>query len=118
MTGHALQITAAHREALRKLLAAPKFNADRSRTYAGAPSERIRARCEGDINAMLGQLLDLPGAVRVEAIHSIVRRALTHLDAYDSQERDRYCAYLEQGMDLLGVADAADLLHKWRYGIV
>jgi hypothetical protein len=117
MTDHDFQITAGQRDALRRLQTASKFTADRSRAYAGAPSERIRALCESAINDVLGQLLDLPDAVRVDAVHRIVRRALTGIDAFDSNERDRYCAYLEQGMDLLGVADAANLLDKWRYGI-
>ena len=117
MTDQPFQITAESREALRRLQAAPKFHADRSRGYAGASSARIRSLCESGINDVLAQLLDLPGNVRVDAVHKILRRALASLDAYDAQERDRYCAYLEQSMDLLGVADAADLLNRWRYGL-
>jgi hypothetical protein len=116
MTDQPFQITVDQREALRRLKASPKFNADRSRAYAGAPA-RVRAQCESGIDEVLAQLLDLPDWVRVDAVHRIVRRALTHIDAYDAQERDRYCAYLEQCMDLLGIADAAELLNRWRYGM-
>jgi hypothetical protein len=116
MTGQHFQITAAHREALRSLQARPKFDADRSLAYAGAPL-RIRAQCEAALDEVLAQLLELPGAVQAEAVHKIVRRSLQRIDAFDSQERDRFCAYLEQSMDLLGIADATALLNKWRYGM-
>lgn len=117
MTDHALQLNAAHREALRRLLTTPKFNADRAHSYAGAPSERIRALCEGRINDLLGSILDLPESpIQAEAVFSILRRALKNIDAYGSEERDRYCLYLTQVMDILGVENAATLLEKWRYG--
>jgi hypothetical protein len=113
-----LTLRAEQRNALRSLLGAPKFGADRAHSYAGAPSERIRSSCEAHINDLLRQLLDLPDvALREEALLKPVRRALAHLDAYGSQERDRYCAYLEQIMDALGIEDAAQLLHNWRYGL-
>ena len=117
MTDQLLQLNAAHREALRRLLATPKFNADRAHAYAGAPSERIRALCEGRINDLLGSLLDLPESpVRAEAVFGILRRALKPVDAYGSEERDRYCQYLAQVMDILGIENAAPLLDQWRYG--
>ncbi len=117
MTDHALQPTADHREALRKLLAQAKFQSDRALSYSGAPSERIRTLCEGHINDALEQILDLPGStIRADAIFRILQRALRQVDTYGSQERDRFCLYLEQTMDILGIENSAGLLGKWRYG--
>ena len=117
MTDHPLQLTAGHREALRKLLAAAKFHNDRAHSYVGAPSERIRTLCEGHINDVLEQLLELPGStIRADAVFKVLQRALKSIDTYGSQERDRFCLYLEQIMDILGIENSADLLGQWRYG--
>ncbi|MEO6368729.1 MAG: DUF4844 domain-containing protein [Steroidobacteraceae bacterium] len=117
MTDQPVQLTADLREALRKLLAAAKFHADRAGAYPGAPSERLRTLCEGHINDALERILDLPGStIRAEALFTILQRALKHVDTFSSQERDRFCLYLEQIMNILGIGNATDLLGKWRYG--
>jgi len=117
MPDHAIEFTPERKDALRQLLAAPKFRADPATFYPGASSERVRIACQAHVDNLLQRLLQIPGAsVPAEAMFKELRRALGALDRYDSEERDRICHYAEQIMDILGVEGSEGLLNKWRYG--
>jgi hypothetical protein len=118
MPDHTIQFTPERRDALRQLLAAPKFQADPGTFYAGASSERVRVACQAHVDNLLKRLLQIPGeSVPADAMFKELRRALGALDRYDSEERDRICHYVEQIMDFLGIEDSGSLLGKWRYGL-
>ncbi len=117
MSTSTIQLTPDRKDALRRLLAVPKFQPDRSVLYSRAPSEDTRVECQEHINGLLGRLLNLPGeSMSVDVVFRELKRTLRHLDTYDSGERDRICHYLEQIMDILGIQGSGGLLNTWRYG--
>jgi uncharacterized protein DUF4844 len=85
--------------------------------YPGAPTEDVRAECQGRVNELVDGLLwaleaDPRKAVALEEF----RKVLPNFEMHDSEERDRVCSYLEQIMDILGIDSSDGLVNVWRYG--
>jgi hypothetical protein len=117
MSDHPLQLTPDRIASLHALRVAAKFTPEAAMLYSGAPSESVRAECEARVNELIDRLLDeLASNPRKEAALEAFRSALSRFDAFDSEERERVCSYLEQIMDILGIESSDGLLNTWRYG--
>ena len=85
--------------------------------YPGAPTEEVRAECEGRLNDLVDRLLRMLEADPRKAVAlEEFRKVLPYFEMHDSEERDRVCSYLEQIMDILGIDSSDGLVNIWRYG--
>ncbi|MES2296077.1 MAG: DUF4844 domain-containing protein [Pseudomonadota bacterium] len=85
--------------------------------YPGAPSEALRADAEHQINALLDRLLSgLKPDSRKSFVMSEFQIALAKFEQSDTEERERFCGYLEQIMDATGIESSDGLLNSWLYG--
>jgi hypothetical protein len=110
-----LNLTDSVRDGLLALRSARKFDA--YGTYAGAPDEMVRARCESGINALLDSLLHgLPEQPTKDFVLLKFKEHLDSLNREDTEERDRACGYCEEVMDIFGIESSEGVLNTWRYG--
>ena len=98
-------------KSLRKL---PKFLA--AEMYPGAPSEEIRVEAEAHINVLIDNLIaGLPQNPNKQFVMSEFMRAMENFKQPDTEERERFCGYLEEIMDITGIESSDGLLNKWLY---
>jgi hypothetical protein len=103
------------RAELLALRATKKFTADFF--YSGAPTEALRVDAESKVNALLDRLLaSLTPDSRKSAVLDEFKTALTGFTQTDTEERERFCSYLENIMDITGIESSDGLLNNWMYG--
>jgi hypothetical protein len=113
-----LEITSATVDELRALRLQSKFHANEASFYPGAPNEAVRGEAERRINSLLDRLIDgLPTNPSRAFVLANVKTALSTFNTFDSEERDRASAYMEEVMKVSGVKDSGELLNVWRYGL-
>jgi hypothetical protein len=102
-------------EALRTLRSVDKFLPEV--LYPGAPTEEIRHEAEKIINQLLDKLiLGLPADPQKQFVMSQFKNALSDFEHADTEERERFCGYLEEIMDITGIQSSDGLLNNWLYG--
>ncbi len=85
--------------------------------YPGAPTEALRVDAEGQINQLIDRLLsNLASDSRKSFVMSEFRAAMERFEQTDTEERERFCGYLEQIMDATGIESSDGLLNSWLYG--
>lgn len=85
--------------------------------YPGAPTEALRAEAEAQIDALLDRLLAGLGAdSRKSKVMDEFKVAMAAFAQTDTEERERFCGYLEQIMDTVGIESSDGLLNSWLYG--
>jgi Domain of unknown function (DUF4844) len=110
-----LSITQKEVEALRSLRSIPKFLAEDF--YPGAPTEVLRSEAEGQINYLLDKLIEeLPHNPEKGFVLSQFKEALSRFAQSDTEERERFCGYLEEIMDITSIESSDGLLNGWLYG--
>ena len=115
---HAISVTPVMLEQLAKMKDESKFQPDPDHFYFGTPNERIRAQSQAEVDAVVATLLaDLPTHARRSFVLKTFKSALEKFDTVESEERDRFLAYLERIMSIVGVSDSGELLNVWRYGL-
>ena len=112
-----LSINEATLQRLRHLRAEPKFHEDVPTLYPGAPNDEVRSRCERQLNALIDRLTaGLPTHAVKQYVLGEFRTTLTAFESEDSEECDRLLHYMEEIMDITGIASSDGLLNEWRYG--
>jgi hypothetical protein len=97
------------------LRATKKFTSDFF--YTGAPTEALRVDAESKVNALLDRLLaSLTPDSRKSFVLAEFKAALISFKQTDTEERERFCSYLEQIMDITGIESSDGLLNSWMYG--
>lgn len=85
--------------------------------YPGAPSEALRLDAENQVNLLIDRLIT---GLRTDASKRLVmfefKHALERFSQTDTEERERFCAYLERIMDITGIESSDGLLNSWLYG--
>jgi hypothetical protein len=85
--------------------------------YPGAPTEALRADAEHHINELLDRLLErLTPSSTKSVVMSEFKIAMARFKQSDTEERERFCGYLEQIMDATGIESSDGLLNSWLYG--
>jgi hypothetical protein len=85
--------------------------------YPGAPTEALRADAEDQINQLIVRLLSsLTPDSRKSFVLSEFKISMERFKQIDTEERERFCGYLEQIMDATGIESSDGLLNSWLYG--
>ena len=85
--------------------------------YPGAPTEELRVDAENQINQLIDRLLSgLAPDSRKSFVLSEFKTSLERFEQTDTEERERFCGYLEQIMDATGIESSDGLLNTWLYG--
>jgi len=99
------------------LRTATKFGPTRP-FYTGIKDEAERQRCEAAINALIGKIEagigDHPTKQFVLGEFSVTLKALD--PPVDTEDRERFCTYLEEIMDIVGLESSDGVLNTWLYG--
>ena len=110
-----IKFNESERAQLVALRATKKFTADFF--YPGAPTEALRVDAENKVNALLDRLLaSLKPDSRKSFVLDEFKAALARFTQTDTEERERFCSYLEQTMDITGIESSDGLLNSWMYG--
>ena len=90
--------------AMEALLNAPKFT--ESAHYPGAPTEKIRSRCEARVNDFLQFVeLKLRAGTDEASLYSNARTLVTSFAREDTEERERVGDYIGDAMRILELHD-------------
>lgn len=103
------------RQALARFIAKKKFVEEAD--YPGATNEPDRLRYEAMVNDLARSLGELAPADQTKSV--VLERSRPVMEAFentDSEERDRFHAYLEELMGIFGIKSSDGDLNKWRYG--
>jgi Domain of unknown function (DUF4844) len=114
MADQTLRLTGETMAQLQSLRARVKF--DPEGLYQ-APTDAVRQVSEVHIDALLDRLLEglSQNPTKSFALGEF-QSTLEEFAAADSEEQDRACTYIENIMDILGIASSDGLLSQWRYG--
>jgi hypothetical protein len=94
---------------------APKFEADG--LYSGYLDPTLRVQLESDINALLSRLVaELAAHPTKSFVLAEFAQTLDGVRATDTEDRERFCGYLEEIMDILDIESSDGLLNTWMYG--
>lgn len=100
-----------------RLRSEPKFTEAPELYYPGAADEATRIRAETLINELINELVSgLPAAPRKSFALSAFKRTLAVANDFDTEDQERLGLYLQQIMDVLGIASSNELLNVWRLG--
>lgn len=103
------------RQALARFISKKKFVEEAD--YPGATNEPDRLRYEAMVNDLARSLGELAPADQTKSV--VLERSRPVMEAFentDSEERDRFHAYLEELMGIFGIKSSDGDLNKWRYG--
>jgi hypothetical protein len=115
MSDSVIKFGESERAALVSLRAAKKFTADFF--YPGAPTEALRVEAESHVNTLIDRLLSsLTPNTRKSFVLGEFKVAMAGFTQSDSEERERFCSYLEQIMDITAIESSDGLLNSWVYG--
>jgi flagellar basal body-associated protein FliL len=110
-----LDITSNEINALKSLRNKPKFYAEGF--YPSAPNNSVQVESEARVNALLDTLIvGLPQHPNKKYVMSQFKQALDSFETNDTEERERFCQYLEEIMDILKIESSDGLLNRWLYG--
>ena len=94
---------------------APKFEADG--LYSGCLDPSLRVRLESEINALLSRLVaEIAAHPTKSFVLAEFARTLDGVRATDTEDRERFCGYIEEIMDILNIDSSDGLLNTWIYG--
>lgn len=94
-----------------------KFHEDMALVYPGAFDEATRVSLQTRLDALLDRLIaELPSSPTKEYVLREFQATLPLFESEDSEDRDRFLAYLDQIMTIVGIESSDGLLNKWRYG--
>lgn len=101
--------------ALQQFIATKKFRAEG--LYTGVLNEAARLRYETWVNELAQGLMALPPSEQNKAaVLGLFRPTMERFQVADSEDRDRFLAYLKELMDIFRIESSDGLLDKWRYG--
>jgi hypothetical protein len=87
--------------------------------YNGMRPERSRLMAEAQLNRLIDRLRDgLPSNPSKKFALAEFAKTMAEFEATDTEDREQLLRYLEEIMDLLGIASSDGLLNSWMYGPV
>jgi hypothetical protein len=87
--------------------------------YNGMRPERRRLIAEAQLNRLIDRLRDgLPSNPSKKFALAEFAKTMAEFEATDTEDREQLVRYLEEIMDLLGIASSDGLLNGWMYGPV
>jgi hypothetical protein len=87
--------------------------------YNGMKPESSRLLAEEQLNRLIDRLRDaLPSKPSKRFTLAEFARTLSEFEAIDTEDREQLLRYLEEIMDILGIASSDGLLNRWMYGPV
>jgi hypothetical protein len=85
--------------------------------YNGMRPERSRLMAEAQLNRLIDRLRDgLPSNPSKKFALAEFAKTMAEFEATDTEDREQLLRYLEEIMDLLGIASSDGLLNSWMYG--
>jgi hypothetical protein len=86
--------------------------------YPGAPNETIRVEAENLLNNLIQEIIDgVKQNPRKSFVLKTIKSNMPYFDKFDSEERDMFCYYCEEIIEILGISSSGRLINVWRYGI-
>jgi hypothetical protein len=87
--------------------------------YNGMKPESSRLLAEEQLNRLIDRLGDgLPSKPSKKFALAEFARTMAEFEATDTEDREQLLRYLEEIMDILGIASSDGLLSRWMYGPV
>jgi hypothetical protein len=85
--------------------------------YNGMRPERNRLLAEAQLNRLIDRLRDgLPSNPSKNFALAEFSKTMAEFEATDTEDREQLLRYLEEIMDILGIASSDGLLNGWMYG--
>ena len=113
----ALEITLHTAAQLSELRARTKYIGIPGSIYSGMTPESSRILAEEQLNRLVDRLQDgLPSNPSKKFVLAEFARTMGEFEATDTEDREQLLRYLEEIMDVLGIASSDGLLNRWMYG--
>ncbi len=112
-----LEVTHVTFTKLAELRDRPKYVELPGTLYNGLRPERARLLAESQINAMIDRLRE--GLASNPSKKFVLRefaKTMAEFEPIDTEDREQLLRYLEEIMDILGIASSDGLLNRWMYG--
>jgi len=103
---------------LNNLKSEKKFVEDQKIFYPGTPNEAMRTEIENSLNKLIQEIIDgIPRKPKKSFVLKTIKSTMPHFEKFVSEEKDRFCLYCEEILDILGINSSGHLINVWRYGI-
>jgi Domain of unknown function (DUF4844) len=87
--------------------------------YNGMRPEDLRSLAQEQLNRLIDRLRDgLPSKPSKKFALAEFAKTMAEFEATDTEDREQLLRYLEEIMDILGIASSDGLLNRWMYGPV
>jgi hypothetical protein len=87
--------------------------------YNGMRPESLRSLAQEQLNRLIDRLRDgLPSKPSKKFALAEFAKTMAEFEATDTEDREQLLRYLEELMDILGIASSDGLLNRWMYGPV
>jgi hypothetical protein len=85
--------------------------------YNGMRPESSRLLAQEQLNGLIDRLRDeLPSRPSKKLVLTEFAKATAEFEATDTEDREQLLRYLEEIMDILGIASSDGQLYRWLYG--
>jgi hypothetical protein len=112
-----LEVTHVTLARLAELRERPKYLAVAGTSYNGLRPERARLLAERQINGLIDRLREgLASNPSKKFVLGEFAKTLAEFEPIDTEDREQLLRYLEDIMDMLGIASSDGLLNRWMYG--
>lgn len=101
------------------LRAIPKFMPDDTRylPYVGYLPAEKRPEAEAQLNDLIDRI---SASIQSEPTKAFVlkefRKTFDYFETSDTEDRERFCSYLENIMDAIGMESSDGAINEWMYG--
>lgn len=106
--------------ALRELRAQSKFHEYMAPPmhYPGAPNDAVRLEAQALVDGIIDELVaTLPRQPRKSQVLATFKRRIAPAQFWDTEERERIAAYLDEIMTVAGMNGSNDLINVWLRGL-
>ncbi len=104
---------------LELLKAIPKFVPDDSRylPYAGYLPAEKRTEAEAQLNNLIDRIAaEIETKPNKTFVLEEFRKTFDYFETSDTEDRERFCSYLENIMDAIGMESSDGAINEWMYG--
>jgi hypothetical protein len=112
-----LEVTHATFERLAELKTQPKYVELPGTLYNGLRPESARLHAERQVNFLIDRLREgLASNPSKKFVLGEFLKTMAEFEPIDTEDREQLLRYLEEIMDILGIASSDGLLNRWMYG--
>ena len=104
---------------LELLKAIPKFVPDDSRylPYAGYLPAEKRSEAESKLNNLIDRIASgIEATPHKGFVLTEFRKTFDYFETSDTEDRERFCSYLENIMDAINMDSSEGVINEWMYG--